>query len=321
MSPLHKKPGISLIDRVGNTPLLRLNKIGHWLGNREVDLCAKAEFLNPGGSVKDRPAKRMIEEGIRSGELTPDKVILDSSSGNTGIAYAMLGAALGYRVELVMPANSSEKKRVIEALGAKVIFTDPLEGSDGALLEAQRLYQQHPGKFYLPDQYNNPNNWKAHYDTTALEIWEQTEGAVTHFVAGMGTGGTLTGVGRRLKELNPRIEVIAIEPATALHGLEGLKHMESSIVPRVYDPAVHDRKLSVYTEDAYEMCCRLAREEGVLVGYSAGAALHGAFEIAMGLTKGMVVTVFPDGGDRYLRTRFWDEVLTYWEGYWEHHER
>lgn len=311
--------GQSLLDRIGRTPLLRLEKFNCWLGSRDVRIMAKAEFANPGGSVKDRPARRMILEAIRKGELTPNKVILDSTSGNTGIAYAMIGTALGYKVELVMPENSSEKRRIIETFGARVTLTDPLEGSDGAIVEAQRMKDADPARYFLPDQYNNPDNWKAHYETTAEEIWKETEGQVTHFVAGIGTGGTLVGTGRRLKELNPKIEVIAVEPATPLHGLEGLKHMASSIVPGIYDPSVHGRKVPVFTEDAYEMCCRLAREEGILVGFSSGAALQGAFEVALGLKQGLVVTVFPDAGDRYLRSRFWEEVLSYFERYWKSH--
>jgi cysteine synthase B len=190
-----------------------------------------------------------------------------------------------------------------------------MEGSDGAIVEAQARLKKYPGRYFMPDQYNNPNNWKAHYHTTAMEIWNQTQGKVTHFVAGIGTSGTLMGTGRRLKELNPKIEIVAVEPAGALHGLEGLKHMESSIVPGIYDPKVHDRKVSVYTEDAYEMVCRIAREEGLLIGYSGGAALQGAFEVAQGLKEGVVVTVIPDRGDRYLRSQFWDEVLSFWEKY------
>jgi len=316
----NKPIGQTLLDRIGNTPLLRLEKFNCWLGARDVRVMAKAEFANPGGSVKDRAARHMVLEAIKSGQLTRDKIILDSTSGNTGIAYAMLGTALGYKVKLVMPENSSEKRRIAETFGAKVILTDPLEGSDGAIIEAQKIKDTDPAKYFLPDQYNNPNNWKAHYETTAMEIWEQTQGQVTHFVAGIGTGGTLVGTGRRLKELNPNIKVIAVEPATPLHGLEGLKHMASSIVPGIYDPTVHDSKVSVFTEDAYEMCCRLAREEGVLVGFSSGAALQGAFEVALGLKEGLVVTVFPDAGDRYLRARFWDEVLSYFEQYWKTHE-
>ncbi|MBI4396320.1 MAG: cysteine synthase family protein [Elusimicrobia bacterium] len=300
--------GLDLLSRIGNTPLLRLNRLNKWAGEN-VRIYAKAEFMNPGGSVKDRAAKNMLLEAVKSGEMTKEKIILDSTSGNTGVAFAMLGAALGYRVEMVMPENASEKKRIIEAYGAEVIYTDPMEGSDGAMLEAQRIHKSNPRKYFMPDQYSNDNNWKAHYLTTAEEIWKQTEGQITHFVAGIGTGGTLVGTGRRLKELNPRIQIVAVEPATPLHGLEGMKHMESSIVPRIYDAFVQDRKVSVYTEDAYEMCCRLAREEGILAGYSGGAALQGSFEVALGLKEGVVVTVFPDSGERYLRTQFWKEVL------------
>jgi cysteine synthase B len=310
--------GTALADRVGGTPLLRLDRVAAGL-SPSVRVAAKAEFTNPGGSVKDRAAKNMMLSAIADGRLTRNKVLLDSTSGNTGIAYAMLGAALGYSVTLVMPENASEKKRVIEAYGARVIPTDPLEGSDGALLEAQRLARADPARYFLPDQYNNPDNWRAHYLTTAEEIWRQTEGKVTHFVAGIGTGGTLTGTGRRLRELNPAVQIIAVEPATALHGLEGLKHMESSIVPGIYDPAVHQRKVPVFTEDAYEMVCRLAREEGILAGYSGGAAVHAALETALGLKEGLVVTVLPDGGERYLRTRFWDEVIASFDAYWKTH--
>jgi len=306
----------SVLDRIGNTPLFKITSLQKWIP-KNVSIYAKAEFANPGGSVKDRPAKKMILEAIRSGELTKEKIILDSSSGNTGIGYAMIAAALGYKLELVMPENVNEKKRIIESFGARVIFTDPLEGSDGAIIEARRLQSENPDKYYLPDQYNNPNNWKAHYETTAEEIWKQTEGRLTHFVAGIGTSGTLMGNGRRLKELNPNIQIVAVEPAGDLHGLEGLKHMASSIVPGIYDPKVHDSKISVFTEDAYEMTCRLARQEGILVGYSSGAALQASYQIANEIESGMIVTVFPDGGDRYLRTQFWDEVLKYWEVHWQ----
>jgi len=271
--------------------------------------------------VKDRAARQMILSAIASGELTKDKVILDSSSGNTGIAYAMIGTALGYKVELCIPENATAKARISQAFGAKVIYTDPLEGSDGAIVKAQEMYNADSGRYYLPDQYNNPNNWKAHYLTTAEEIWAQTEGKITHFVAGIGTSGTLMGTGRRLKELNPKIEIVAVEPFSALHGLEGLKHMASSIVPGIYDEKVHDRKVSVHTEDAYEMCCRLAREEGVLVGFSSGAALQGAFEVALGKTNAVVVTVLCDGGERYMNSRFWEEMVNYFEKYWRTHDQ
>ncbi|MBK9922595.1 MAG: cysteine synthase family protein [Elusimicrobia bacterium] len=311
--------GVGLLDRIGNTPLLRLERLSRWVP-AGVRIYAKAEFTNPGGSVKDRAARNMVLEALKSGELTKDKVLLDATSGNTGIAYAMIGAALGIRVELVMPQNASEKSRIAEAFGAKVIYTDPLEGTDGAQTEAKRLYDADPGRFYLPDQYNNPNNWKAHYKTTAEEIWRQTEGSITHFVAGIGTSGTLMGTGRRLKELNPNVRVVAVEPATPLHGLEGLKHMETSIVPGIYEPKVHDRKVSVFTEDAYEMCCRMAREEGILVGYSCGAAMQGAFEVASGLQEGVVVTVLADSGERYMKTRYWDELLDNFEDFMKDRE-
>jgi len=311
------KLGQTVIDLIGNTPLLRLDRLSYWLGDnrKNVQILAKAEFANPGGSVKDRAAWNMIKEGIASKQLTREKVIMDSSSGNTAIAYAMIGSALGYQVELVIPENAAEKRRIAETYGARVISTDPLEGSDGAILEARERLRKNPDRYFMPDQYSNPNNWKAHYHTTAEEIWKQTQGKVTHFVAGIGTSGTLMGTGRRLKELNPKIQVVAVEPATPLHGLEGLKHMDSSIVPGIYDPNVHDRKVPVYTEDAYEMVCRIAREEGLLIGYSCGAALQGAFEVAMGLEEGVVVTVLPDRGERYLRDKFWDEILAFWEKY------
>lgn len=305
-----------MLDLIGNTPLIELKSFQRWIPDG-VKIYAKAEFRNPGGSVKDRPAKRMLLEAVKSGELTPDKTILDSSSGNTGVGYAMIGAALGYKVQLVMPETASEKKRIIESYGAQIIFTDPLEGSDGAIIEAQKIYKADPKRYYMPDQYNNDNNWKAHYYTTAEEIWKQTDGKLTHFVAGIGTSGTLMGNGRRLKELNPKIQIVAVEPAGALHGLEGLKHMESSIIPGIYDPKVHDKKISVFTEDCYEMTCRLARQEGILAGYSSGAALQACYQLANELKEGAIVTVFPDSGERYLHTQFWDEVLRYWEEHWK----
>ncbi len=306
----------TILDLIGNTPLLKLNSFQKWIP-KGVSIYAKAEFKNPGGSVKDRPAKKMILEAIRTGQLTPDKTILDSSSGNTGIGYALIAAALGFKLELVMPENVSEKRRIIESFGARVILTDPLEGSDGAIIEAQNIMNKNPGKYFMPDQYNNPNNWKAHYETTAEEIWRQTDGKVTHFVAGIGTSGTLMGNGRRLRELKPNIQIVAVEPAGALHGLEGLKHMESSIVPGIYDPTVFNRKISVFTEDSYEMTCRLARQEGILVGYSSGAALQACYQIANEIKEGVIVTLFPDSGERYLQTQFWDEVLKYWEEHWK----
>ncbi|MFQ6059069.1 MAG: PLP-dependent cysteine synthase family protein [Anaerolineae bacterium] len=289
----------SLLSHIGNTPLLRLNRLTR--GLQGVEIYVKAEWFNPGGSVKDRPALRMIEEGERSGELTKDKVILDATSGNTGIAYAMIGAVKGYRVELAMPANASEeRKRILRAYGAEIILTDPLQGTDGAICEVCRRYATHPDRYFWPDQYNNPANWQAHYDTTGPEIWAQSEGRVTHFVAGVGTSGTLMGAGRRLKTYNPAIQVIAVEPADPLEVIEGLKHMATSIVPGIYDPAFPDAKIAVTAEEAYQMARRLAREEGLFVGFSSGAAMHAALELARQLEEGVIVTVFPDGGDKYL---------------------
>jgi len=295
----------SVIEQIGHTPLLRFTHINKEF-NR-VAIYGKAEWFNPGGSVKDRPALRMIEEGERSGALTRDKVILDSSSGNTGIAYALIGAVKGYRVELVVPRNvSRERKRILQAYGAHVIYTDPLAGSDGAIREAHRRYEADPEKYFMPDQYNNPANWQAHYDTTGPEIIEQTKGRITHFVAGVGTSGTLMGTGRRLRELNPRIQIVAVLPAEDLHGIEGLKHMETAIVPGIWDEHFPDLKLVVRTEEAYTMARRLAIEEGILVGQSSGAAMAAALELARQLTEGLVVTILPDAGDRYFSTGLWE---------------
>jgi cysteine synthase B len=290
----------SILGSIGNTPLLKVYE------TRGVEIYAKAECFNPGGSVKDRPALRMIEEGERSGELTRGKIILEATSGNMGIALAMIGAVKGYGVLLVMPENvSEERKRIIKAYGAKMVLTDPLEGIDGAIIEARRIYESGPQKYFYPDQYNSPFNPLAHYETTGPEIIEQTQGKVTHFVAGIGTGGTIMGAGRRLKEFNREIKLIAIEPAEPLHGIEGLKHMASSIVPGIYDESFLDWKVEVETEEAYEMARLLAKEKGLLVGQSSGAALVGALEVAKQVEKGVIVTVFPDGGDRYLTTPLW----------------
>jgi S-sulfo-L-cysteine synthase (O-acetyl-L-serine-dependent) len=295
----------SILEQIGNTPLLRFANITKEFDR--VEIYAKAEWFNPGGSVKDRPALRMIEEGERSGALTRDKVILDSTSGNTGIAYALIGAVKGYRVELAVPRNvSRERKRILQAYGAHVIYTDPLAGSDGAIREAQRRYAADPEKYFMPDQYNNPANWRAHYDTTGPEIIEQTKGRITHFVAGVGTSGTLMGAGRRLREFNPRIQVVAVLPAEDLHGIEGLKHMETAIVPGIWDEQFPDHKLSVRTEDAYAMARRLALEEGVMVGQSAGAAVYAALDLARQISEGVIVTVLPDAGDRYFSTGLWE---------------
>ena len=295
----------SVLEQIGNTPLLRFVNITKEFD--QVEIYGKAEWFNPGGSVKDRPALRMIEEGERSGALTRDKVILDSSSGNTGIAYALIGAVKGYRVELAVPRNvSRERKRILQAYGAHVIYTDPLAGSDGAIREAHRRYEADPDKYFMPDQYNNPANWQAHYDTTGAEIIEQTKGRLTHFVAGVGTSGTLMGSGRRLREFNPRIQIAAVLPAEDLHGIEGLKHMETAIIPGIWDDSFPDRKLAVHTEDAYEMARRLALEEGILVGQSAGAAVYAALEMARQLAEGVIVTILPDAGDRYFSTGLWE---------------
>ena len=295
----------SILDLIGNTPLLEISRITEGIPSG-VKIYAKLEGLNPGGSVKDRPAWRMIQEGLRDKRLTPGKTILDSTSGNTGIALAMIGSVLGYPVELVMPGNVSiERKRIISAFGAKVIYSDPMEGSDGAIRLCRKTLEENPEKYFKPDQYFNPMNPQAHYENTGPEIYRQTNGTITHFVAGIGTGGTVMGTGRYLKEVNPKIQVIAVEPDDALHGLEGLKHMASSIVPGIYHEQELDSKIPVSTEDAYSMVYRLSQEEGVLVGQSSGAALFAAIKIARKLRTGTIVTIFPDFGDKYLTTNLW----------------
>ena len=297
----------SVVEQIGNTPLLRLYDPAI---PPKVEVYAKLEFFNPGGSVKDRPAKRMIEDGEREGALVPGKILLDSTSGNTGIAYAMIGAAKGYRVKLAMPANvSQERKAILAAYGAEVVYTDPGELSDGAILEARKLYEEDPDRYFKPDQYNNDSNWHAHRDTTAPEIWRQTGGRITHFVATIGTSGTLMGTGRGLKAFNPDIQVIAAEPAEAFHGIEGLKHMESSIVPGIYDETFLDHKVPVETEEAYDAALRLPIEQGVLVGQSSGGAYWAAIDIARQIEEGVVVTVFCDGGDKYMSTPMWRMAL------------
>src|SRR6187402_2724967 len=293
----------SIVDLVGDTPLLRLRRIERDLPG--VELYAKAEWKNPGGSVKDRPALRMVQEGIRSGQLTPGKVILDATSGNTGIAYAMIGAAMDFNVTLCVPENvTPERKRILRAYGANLIFTNPLEGSDGAIRTAQKLNEADPAKYFYADQYNNDFNWRAHFDTTGPEIIRQAGARLTHFVAGLGTSGTFIGVGRRLREHNPAIVLASVQPDSPLHGLEGLKRMESAIVPGIYDPALADEDVRVGTEEAYEMTRRLAQEEGLLVGISSGANLAGALKVAR--PGAVMVVVFCDGGERYLSERFWE---------------
>jgi cysteine synthase B len=295
----------SVIDLIGNTPLIRLS--GFEGGLRNVELYAKAEWKNPGGSVKDRPAARMIADGERSGALTPDKILLDATSGNTGIAYAMIGAARGFRVRLCVPENvTPERKRILKAFGAEIVFTDPMEGSDGAILTAKRMYAENPGSYFYPDQYNNQGNWRAHYDTTAPEIIEQTAGRLTHFVAGLGTSGTFIGAGRRLREFNPAIRLISVQPDSPLHGLEGLKHMATAIVPGIYDSTLADQDIGVSTEDAFELTRQLARQ-GLFVGISSGANLAGTLQVARSVSDAVVVVVFCDGGEKYLSERFWDE--------------
>jgi cysteine synthase B len=297
--------GSSVLDLIGRTPLVRLHRF-----EREtpgVELWAKAEWQNPGGSVKDRAAARMILEAEESGALTRDRVILDATSGNTGIAYAMVGAARGYRVKLCLPDNASpERKLILRALGAEIVLTTPLEGTDGAIREARRLKAAEPDQYFYADQYSNDGNWRAHYDTTGPEIIEQTSGRLTHFVAGLGTSGTFVGTGRRLRKFNPAIKLISFQPGGPFHGLEGLKHMESAMVPPIYDPSVADEDLRVESERAYEMVRRLAREEGLLAGISSGAALAATLDVARKLDRGIVVTIFPDGAEKYLTEKFWD---------------
>jgi cysteine synthase B len=304
--------GTSLLGCIGNTPLLRLSNVTHEFPN--IEFYAKAEWFNPGGSVKDRPALAMIREGERTGALRPGKTILDATSGNTGIAYAMIGAALGYPVTLCLPESAShERKRILQAYGAELLFTSADESSDGAIRLAQKLYAADPISYFYPDQYSNPANWRAHYDTTAAEIWQQTGGRATHFCAGLGTTGTFMGIARRLKELNSRIRCISLQPDSGFHGLEGWKHMATAMVPRIYDPMLADDNLPVRTEDAYRMVKRLARAEGLLVSPSSAAAFTGCLGIAMQVPRGehaVIVTVFPDSADKYLSERFWDEEET-----------
>jgi cysteine synthase B len=296
-------PGI--LRLIGNTPLVEIRHLGGAMSPR-VRILAKLEGFNPAGSVKDRPAWNMVRRGLETGKLRPGKTILDSTSGNTGIALAMIGAALGYPVRLVMPENvSAERKRVIRAYGAEPMFSSGLEGSDGAILKCREIHAADRGRYFKPDQYFNEANPEAHFLTTGPEIWRQTDGRVTHFVATLGTGGTIMGTGRYLKKQNPAVRVIGIEPDDAFHGIEGLKHMPTSIVPGIYHEEELDEKLGVATDAAYDMVQNLACREGLLVGQSSGAALLGALRVASGLEEGVVVTIFPDFGDRYLSTNVW----------------
>jgi S-sulfo-L-cysteine synthase (O-acetyl-L-serine-dependent) len=294
----------SVLDLIGRTPLVRLRRL-----EREtpgVELYAKAEWQNPGGSVKDRAAARMIADGEASGALTPGLTIVDATSGNTGIAYAMIGTSRGYPVKLYLPDNASpERKLILRAFGAELVLTDPLEGTDGAIREVRKTVAEQPQRYFYPDQYSNDSNWRAHLDTTGPEIIEQTGGRLTHFVAGLGTSGTFMGAGRALRCFNAAIRLVSFQPDSPFHGLEGLKHMASAMVPKIYDPTLADENMSVTTEDAHRMVRRLAREEGLLVGISSGAALAASLQVARRIRQGVLVTVFPDGAEKYLSESFW----------------
>jgi S-sulfo-L-cysteine synthase (O-acetyl-L-serine-dependent) len=311
-SPKHQPAssvGKSILECIGNTPLLRLERIGSEFPN--VDFCAKAEWFNPGGSVKDRPALGMIQAGLKSGALTPGKIIIDATSGNTGIAYAMIAAAMGYPVKLALPDSAShERKRILAAFGAELVMTPGDEATDGAIRKVHEIVAADPQKYFYPDQYSNPANWQAHYHGTANEIWNQTEGRITHFVAGLGTSGTFVGTTRRLRELNPKIRCISLQPDGPFHGLEGWKHMETALVPAIYDATLADENLEVRTEDSYQLVKRIAREEGLLVSPSAAAALAGCFKVANSSPSdqhAVIVMVFADSASKYLSERFWDE--------------
>ena len=310
MSAVHSDPASAsesrraptIVQLVGGTPLVRIRRIAT---PAHIRIFAKLEYFNPGGSVKDRPALQMVLDALADGRLTPQKTLIDSTSGNTGVAYSWIGAAMGFPVALVMPANVSvARKRITAAYGAKIIYSDPMEGSDGAIRKVRRLVEEEPDRYFYPDQYSNESNPRAHFLTTGEEIWKQTGGQVTHFVCGIGTGGTVMGTGRRLRQYRREIRIIAVEPAEALHGLEGLKHMPSSIVPSIYREAELDEKLSVGTEEGWDMADRLLAEEGLLVGRSAGAAMVGAMRVARQLATqgqtGTIVTLFPDRADRYF---------------------
>ena len=306
-STLHRRASRRLLELIGNTPLIDLGALAPGLPSG-VEIHGKAEYANPGGSVKDRPALNMVLEAEAAGLLKPGKTILEATSGNTGIALAMIGAAQGYDVTLCLPKNANvERKATLRAYGARLILTDPTEGTDGAIRKAREMYAADPEAFFYPDQYSNPANWQAHYKTTGPEIYEQTRGEITHFVAGLGTSGTFIGAGRRLRELNPEIRLISVQPDAPWHGLEGMKHMASALVPAIYDPELADENMEVGTEEAQETARRLAREAGILAGISSGANVLAAARVASRLTKGTVVTVLCDGGERYLSDSFWSE--------------
>lgn len=295
-----------ILDRIGNTPLFEIRRILPSEISSEVRIFAKAEWFNPGGSIKDRPAYRIVQEAIRRGTLKPGQTLLDSTSGNTGIAFAMIGAVLGFPVTLVMPSNVSiERKNILKGYSANIIYSDPLEGSDGARHLVEAMVEE-KGDVFFADQYANPANWRAHYETTGPEIWRDTNGEVTHFVAGLGTSGTMMGTSRFLKKVNPKIQTIALHPEP-FHGIEGWKNMDLASPVGIYEPARHDRRLTIKTEDAYHWARALAREEGLLVSPSAGAALHGAIRVARTIQRGIIVVIFADGGDKYLSTSLFSD--------------
>jgi cysteine synthase B len=304
----------SVLQLIGNTPLLSFRRLGQSIA--PVEVYAKAEWYNPGGSIKDRAALNMILDGERRGLLTKDKILVDATSGNTGIAYAMIGAERGYKVKLALPKNASlERKQCLLAYGAELILTDPTGGTDGAQRFVKALVEADPERYFYPDQYNNDANWKAHYETTAMEIWRQTDGRITHFVTGLGTSGTFMGVTRRLKELNPAITCISMQPDGPLHGLEGLKHMPTALVPGFYRPEIADEQVTVATEDAQQMVLGLARQEGLLVGVSSGANLVAAMNVAERLKQGVVVTIFCDSASKYMSESFWTDAQAEWENW------
>jgi len=309
-SPIAQEQPGSILSHIGGTPLVHFERIAEGLSG--IEIYGKAEYFNPGGSVKDRPALSMILDGERSGKLDKQRTILDSTSGNTGIAYAMIAAARGYRLKLCLPSNAShERKRTLKAYGAEIVFTDQGEGSDGAIRKCREIYAADPERYFYPDQYNNPANWKAHFETTGPEIIEQTAGRLTHFVAGLGTSGTFVGVTRRLRRDLPQVKCYSAQPSSGFHGLEGLKHMPTSIVPGIYDPSLADGNLWIETEDAHKMVKQLARREGALVGVSSGGNVWAARQLGREMAargeKGLIVTILCDGADKYLSEQFWDE--------------
>jgi len=306
LSQVRVAVGADVFDLVGNTPLIPLCRVAADV--MPVEVYAKAEWFNPSGSVKDRPAREIVLAAEREGKLSQEVTLLDATSGNMGIAYAMLCASRGYRAKLVIPQNASpERIKILRAYGAGLVFSSPLEGTDGAIRLAREMFAEEPARYFYADQYSNPANWQAHYRTTGVEVWEQTHARVTHFVAGLGTSGTFVGTSRRLREFNPDTRLIAVQPDAPFHGLEGLKHYETAMIPRIYDASLADEQVQVTTEEAHTMVKRLAREEGLFVGVSAGAAAAAAIKVAATLQDGVVVTVFPDAGFKYLSDRFWAE--------------